>query len=116
MDNKKLFGKSPDGGEAALYTLENRNGMKAEVTNYGGIIVSLFVPDSNGKLEDVVLGCGNLEDTMKMSPFFGAIIGRHANRIENAQFELNGTEYKVLKNDGNNHLHGGARGFDKEFW
>ncbi|MBP7175054.1 MAG: galactose mutarotase [Thermoclostridium sp.] len=116
MENKKLFGKTPDGAEAALYTLENRNGMKAKVTNYGGIIVSLFVPDKNGKLEDVVLGCENLENTMKMSPFFGALIGRHANRIENAQFELNGKEYKVLKNDGNNHLHGGARGFDKVFW
>lgn len=116
MDNKKLFGRTPDGAEAILYTLQNRNGMKAEVTNYGGILVSLYVPDSKGKLDDVVLGCENLDDTMKMSPFFGAIIGRHANRIENAEFELNGRVYKVLKNDGNNHLHGGAKGFDKVLW
>jgi aldose 1-epimerase len=116
MENKKLFGRTPDGAEAYLYTLENCNGMKAEVTNYGGIIVSLYAPDGNGKLEDVVLGCDNLNDYMETSPFFGAIIGRHANRIENAQFELNGKVYKVLKNDGNNHLHGGAKGFDKVLW
>lgn len=107
---------TPDGAEAFLYTLENRNGMKAEVTNYGCIIVSLYVPDSKGKLDDVVLGCETLEDTIKMSPFFGAVVGRHANRIENAEFELNGKVYKLLKNNGNNHLHGGARGFDKVLW
>lgn len=116
MESKKFFGKTPDGSEVYLYTLKNQNGMTAEVINYGGIIVSLNVPDSQGKTEDVVLGCGSLEDYMTMSPFFGAIIGRHGNRIENAQFELSGKVYKVLKNDGNNHLHGGAKGFDKVVW
>lgn len=116
MENKKYYGRTPDGLEVSLFTLENKNGMKAEITNYGGIIVSLHVADKEGKLEDVVLGCDSLDDYMKTSAFFGAIIGRHANRIENAQFTLNGKEYKLLKNDGNNHLHGGAKGFDKVVW
>ncbi len=113
---KRIFGKIPGEGEAWLYTLRNKNGMKAEITNYGGIVVSLYVPDSNGKLDDVVLGFDSLESYIGSSPYFGAIVGRHANRIENARFELNGKEYNLLKNNGNNHLHGGAKGFDKVFW
>lgn len=116
MENKKFFGRTPEGAEVTLFTLKNRNGMKAEIMNYGGIIVSLYVPDKDGKTSDVVLGCDDLEGYIKMSPFFGAIIGRHANRIENACFVLNGKEYKLLKNNGNNHLHGGAKGFDKVIW
>lgn len=115
MENR-LFGKTPGGEEAWLYTLKNKNGMKAEITNYGGIVVSLHVPDKNGKLDDVVLGFDNLEGYIEKNPFFGALVGRHANRIEGARFELNGKEYNLLKNDGNNHLHGGARGFDKVLW
>lgn len=112
---KKLFGKTPEGKEIYLYTIENSSGMKAEIINYGGIVVSLYVPDRNGNLTDVVLGCDNLED-YNNCPFFGAIIGRHANRIEKAVFELNGKEYRLAKNDGNNHLHGGIKGFDKVVW
>lgn len=112
---KKLFGKTQEGVEVYLFTIENSNGMKAEIINYGGIIVSLLVPDKDGKLTDVVLGCDNLEDYYNC-PFFGAIVGRHANRIENAVFELNGREYRLAKNDGNNHLHGGIKGFDKVVW
>ena len=112
---KKLFGTTSEGVEVHLFTIENSNGMKAEIINYGGIIVSLYVPGKDGKFTDVVLGCGNLENYNK-SPYFGAIVGRHANRIENAAFELNGKEYKLAKNDGNNHLHGGIRGFDKVGW
>ena len=113
--NKRLFGKTREGVEVYLFTIENSNRMKAEITNYGGIIVSLHVPDINGKTEDVVLGCDNLDNYGK-SPYFGAIVGRHANRIENAVFELNGKEYRLAKNDGNNHLHGGIKGFDKVVW
>ena len=112
---KKLFGKTPEGVEVYLYTIENGNGMKAEIINYGGTVVSLYVPDRDGRLTDVVLGCDNLEN-YNNSPYFGAIIGRHANRIENAVFELNGREYRLAKNDGNNHLHGGIKGFDKVVW
>ncbi|ANX00782.1 galactose mutarotase [Thermoclostridium stercorarium] len=113
--SKKLFGKTPEGVEIYLFTIENSKGMKAEIINYGGIVVSLYVPDKNGRMDDVVLGCDSLEDYSK-SPYFGAIIGRHANRIENAVFELNGKEYRLAKNDGNNHLHGGIKGFDKVVW
>lgn len=113
--SKRFFGTSPEGIYVYLYTIENSKGMKAEVLNYGGIIVSLYVPDKDGKFTDVVLGCDDLENYYKC-PFFGAIIGRHANRIEKAVFELNGREYRLAKNDGNNHLHGGIKGFDKVVW
>lgn len=112
----KFFGFTPDGQEAYTYSLSNKNGIKAEITNYGGTIVSLFVPDKRGRREDVVLGFGTLEGYTKPGPYFGAIIGRHANRIEDAVFELNGEKYKLKKNDGNNHLHGGVKGFDSVCW
>lgn len=113
---KKYFGKTNDGTEVHIYTLINSNGMSAEITNYGGIVVSLKVPDKNGNFVDVVLGHDKLEEYFANKPYFGAIIGRFANRIENGSFELNGTEYKVAKNDGENHLHGGIVGFDKVVW
>lgn len=113
---KRFFGQTPDGREVDIYSLTNSNGMTAEIINYGGIVVSLKVPDKNGKLDDVVLGYDNLESYLVNKPYFGAIIGRFANRIENASFELNGVEYKVAKNDGENHLHGGIVGFDKVIW
>jgi len=112
---KKLFDRTPDGKEVYLFTIGNKNGLTAEIINYGGIVVSLYVPDKNGKADDVVLGCDSLEDYSD-SPYFGAVIGRYANRIENAVFELNGKEYRLAKNDGNNHLHGGIKGFDKVVW
>ncbi len=113
---EKVYGKSTDGALVYLYSLNNKNGMKAEITNYGGIVVSLYVPDKNGKLDDVVLGFDHLESYISENPYFGAIIGRHANRIENACFELNGKIYDLYKNDGNNNLHGGVKGFDKVLW
>lgn len=116
MGNKKIFGKTAQGAEVYLYTIENKLGVKAEIMNYGGVIVSLYVPDKEGKMDDVVLGYDQFESYLEGSPFFGALIGRHANRIEGARFELNGKEYELLKNDGNNHLHGGAKGFDKVVW
>lgn len=114
--SKRPFFSNKDGIEANLYELKNANGMSAEITNFGGIIVTLKVPDRNGKLEDVVLGYERPEDYLVNKPHFGAIIGRFGNRIEAAQFELNGKTYKVAANDGKNHLHGGLIGFDKVLW
>ncbi len=114
--NKKHYGNLQDGAQVELFTLTNSNSMKVKITNYGGAIVSIEVPDRDGKLDDVVLGYDTLDEYCRGTYFFGALIGRHANRIENAQFDLNGTSYNLAKNDGNNHLHGGDRGFDKVVW
>lgn len=113
---KRNFGKATYGQEVFIYTLTNSNGMCVEITNFGGIIVSLKVPDSKGNLTDIVLGYDSLEAYMKPGPYFGAIVGRYANRIEKGQFELNGKEYKLAVNNGPNHLHGGIAGFDKAVW
>jgi aldose 1-epimerase len=113
---KRVFGKTAEGIEVELFRLKNSQGMVAEITNYGGVIVSLIVPDGKGNYDDVVLGFDNLEDYTKKGPFFGALIGRHANRIENSTFEINGVTYNVAKNEGENHLHGGITGFDKVVW
>ncbi len=101
-----------------LYTLKNKNGMTVKVTNYGAIITSLVVPDRDGKMADVALGYNRVEDYMNAvdKPYFGAIVGRYGNRIANGQFKLNGETYTLLKNNGENHLHGGAIGFDKVVW
>jgi aldose 1-epimerase len=114
--SKKNFGKTTDGIEIDLFTLENLNGMKATITNYGGIVVSLTAADKNGKFDDVVLGYDTIEDYFKGNKFFGALIGRCGNRIENSTFKINNTEYNVTKNEGENHLHGGLKGFDKVVW
>jgi aldose 1-epimerase len=110
---KQSFGKTDDGQQVDLYTLKNQHGMEAAITNYGGTVVTLKVPDRNGKLDDVVLGYDKLEDYAAGKAYFGAIIGRYANRIAHAQFTLNGTTYTLAKNDGDNHLHGG---FNKRVW
>jgi aldose 1-epimerase len=99
-----------------LYTIKNSNGMVAKITNYGSTLVSLKVPDIKGDFDDVVLGYDKLEDYLKYNCFLGATIGRFANRIENSNFELNGIQYNLAKNDGQNHLHGGIVGFDKVVW
>jgi len=112
----RSFGKTKEGREAYIFTLSNSRGMTAEITNYGGIIVSINVPDKNGRFDDVILGYDTLDGFLRQDKYFGAVIGRHANRIENAEFELNGVTYRLAKNDGNNHLHGGNAGFDKKFW
>jgi len=112
----RVFGKTPEGGTVSLYTIQNKNGIKAEVINYGGIVVSLYVPDKYGNLDDIVLGFDDFDSYLNRNPFFGAIAGRHANRIEDASFELNGKKYTLLRNNGRNHLHGGAKGFDKVLW
>ncbi|MGC9343831.1 MAG: galactose-1-epimerase, partial [Bacteroidales bacterium] len=112
----KPFGELINGQEVHLYSLENEKGMKVNITNYGGIITHLFVPDRNGNVEDIVLGFDSLEPYLKDHPYLGAIIGRFANRIAHGKFTLNGNEYKLLINNGPNHLHGGGEGFDKKFW
>jgi aldose 1-epimerase len=113
---RQAFGKMPDGTAVDLYILENQKGVEAAITNYGGIIVSLKVPDSGGRPGDIVLGCDTLDDYLKGTPYFGAIIGRYANRIAGGRFTLNGTAYTLAKNNGENALHGGVRGFDKVVW
>jgi aldose 1-epimerase len=112
----RFFGKTKDGKDVQLFTLTNSRGMKVESTNFGGIIVSISVPDKNGKLDDVTLGYDKLEGYLNQDKYFGALIGRHANRIEDAIFELNGRVYQLAKNDGDNHLHGGNVGFNKVVW
>lgn len=99
-----------------LYTISNNKGMEAQITNFGAIVVTLTVPDKNGKLDDVVLGYDNINAYFDNAPYLGAIIGRHANRIEGASFELNGVTYNLEKNESENHLHGGSKGFHKVIW
>lgn len=113
---KESFGKTADGRAVDIYTLTNRRGAEARITNYGGIVTSLKVPDRNGKLDDIVLGFDNLDSYLKGGPYFGAIIGRYGNRIAKGRFKLNGVEYKLAVNNGENHLHGGLVGFDKVVW
>jgi aldose 1-epimerase len=113
---KRPFGRTSDGVSVDIFTLKNSKGMTAEVTNYGGAIVSLLVPDAKGNFDDVVLGYGDLENYTKKGPFLGAAIGRHGNRIEKATFEINGVVYNLTKNEGENQLHGGNVGFDKVVW
>ncbi|NMA66034.1 MAG: galactose mutarotase [Clostridiaceae bacterium] len=113
---KRHYGILPDGQEVSLFTLTNNNGLSAEIIDYGGIIVTLNVPDRNGKISDIVLGYDNLEDYLKQTFYLGAIIGRHANRIGGASLALEGRVYELAKNDGKNHLHGGENGFDKKVW
>ncbi len=113
---KKVFGQTKEGKTAYLYTVENKNGMKAVYTDFGAILVSLYVADRDGNMDDVVLGFDNIEDYFDNGPNFGATIGRHANRIGGAKFTLNGVEYQLDKNDGNNNLHGGFDGYHKRLW
>ncbi|KAF2316250.1 hypothetical protein GH714_041591 [Hevea brasiliensis] len=87
-----------------------------KLTNYGAHIISLFLPDKNGKLEDVLLGYDSAEEYKNDTSYFGATVGRVANRIAGAQFTLNGTHYKLVPNEGKNMLHGGPKGFSKVVW
>jgi len=111
------YGVTPKGDSIKKYTLTNKNGMKVEVINFGGIITSLTAPDRNGKYEDVVLGFTKPEGYFNGNPYyFGALIGRYGNRIANAKFTLEGKAYAIDKNDGPNSLHGGKEGFHTRFW
>jgi len=114
--NRESFGRTPDGQDVWLFTLTNANGMTVKVTNYGGIITHLFVPDRRGEMDDVVLGFDTLDGYLGEHPYFGAIVGRYANRIGQGRFTLDGVEYTLAMNNGPNHLHGGLKGFDKRVW
>ena len=113
---KQAFGKTADDQAVDLYTLTNAHGVEARIMTYGGIVVSLKVPDRSGKMGDVVLGYDHLEGYLKKNPFFGPIVGRYGNRIAKGRFSLGGREYTLAQNNGENHLHGGRKGFDKAVW
>ena len=112
---KDPFGELKE-GPVFLYTLSNSCNMSVKITNYGGIVTSIQVPDKNGITGEVVLGFENLENYLGTVPYLGALIGRYGNRISRGSFKLNGVEYKLALNDEPNHLHGGIRGFDKVLW
>ncbi|MDZ7723183.1 MAG: aldose epimerase family protein [candidate division KSB1 bacterium] len=113
---KQPFGTTLDGTDVSLYTLTNENGMQVKITNYGGTVTSILVPDKQGNVTDVVLGFDDLGAYIKDSPYFGCIIGRFGNRIAGGQFKLDDKVYKLAVNNGPNHLHGGEKGFDKQVW
>jgi aldose 1-epimerase len=111
------FGKTPDGVTARIFTLTNKNGSEARITNFGGIVVSLKTPDRKGAIADIVLGFDSLAGYISSpSPYLGALIGRYGNRIGHARFTLDGVEYKLAANNGENSLHGGTRGFNQKLW
>ena len=112
---EKAFGQTPE-GMAKLYTLKNKQGMIVKITNYGGIVTSLSVPDKQGNFGDVVLGFDSIQPYLDGHPYFGAIVGRYGNRIAKGSFSLDGETYTLAKNNGDNHLHGGIQGFDKYLW
>lgn len=115
---KQYVGQTPEGQGVYQYVLTNKNGMQAAIMTYGGIMTSLTVPDRNGKLENVLLGYSSLEDYWRTGNknYFGALVGRYANRIADGRFTLDGISYQLSVNDGPNTLHGGRRGFDKRIW
>jgi aldose 1-epimerase len=115
MIKKKPFGQV-SGQTVDLFEMTNTKGLKASITNYGGIMVSLIVPDKNGSMEDILLGYDHLDGFVKNSPYFNAIIGRYGNRIAKSRFTLDGKVYTLAANSGENSLHGGVKGFDKVIW
>ncbi len=113
---KKKFGILPDGTNVDIYRIRNSCGLEISITNYGGRITSILVPDKFGKFENVVLGFDNLDDYLKDEFYLGAIIGRFANRVSKGKFNLDDKDYTLQVNNGLNHLHGGIKGFDKVLW
>jgi len=105
-----------NGKPISLYTLHNKNGLSVDITNYGGKIVRLMVPDKNGKFEDIVLGFDTLEEFIEKEEYFGAICGRFANRIKDGKFSIDGNEYNLAVNNGTNSLHGGIDAFNSKVW
>jgi aldose 1-epimerase len=117
MDIKKEpFGELPDGTPNDIFTLTNGRGLKARLMTYGAILVSLEVPDRNGKPADIVLGYDSLDGYVQNNPYFGSIVGRYGNRIAKGRFTLDGVTYELATNNGENHLHGGIKGYDKVVW
>ena len=113
---KQDYGKTAKGEAVDLYTLKNRNGTEIAITNYGGIVVSLKTVDKLGRMANVALGFDRFEGYLTPPPYFGAIIGRYGNRIAKGKFKLDGKDYTLAKNNGENSLHGGNEGFDKKVW
>jgi len=113
---KQSFGQTTDAQAVDLYILKNANGVEASIMNYGATLVSLKAPDKAGAVADVVLGFDSLDGYLKPEPYFGAIVGRYGNRIAKGRFTLDGVTYKLAVNNGENHLHGGIKGFDKVLW
>ncbi len=115
---KDTYGTLPDGRAAYLYTLTSQNGVTAKITDFGGIITSLYTPDKNGKTADIVLGRDSLDSYISSGNpgYLGALIGRFANRIGDAGFTLRGQDYSLPVNNGPHSLHGGDEGFDKRLW
>ena len=117
LPDSAAFNAKVDNKQVKLYTLKNKNGVEAAITNYGGRLVSLLIPDKNGKLVDVILGYENLKNYRELKEnYFGALIGRYGNRIAKGKFTLDGKPYQIDVNDGRNSLHGGATGFFKKVW
>ncbi|MCD6543335.1 MAG: galactose mutarotase [Flavobacteriaceae bacterium] len=110
------FNTNLNGRKIQLFTLTNSNGVKVEITNFGGKVVSIIVPDRNGVFKDIVLGYDHIDDYISGNPYFGALIGRYGNRIAKGKFSLEGIEYQLVKNNGDNHLHGGITGFNDVVW
>ena len=113
---KRNFGTTPEGKEVFKYTLFNNRGMEVDIINYGAIITAIRVPDMNREPGDVVLGFDSLEEYLGDHPYFGAMVGRFCNRIGKSRFELDGKIYQITANEGDNQLHGGKKGFDKQVW
>ena len=110
------FGTTASGEKVTKYFLENKDGIQVDIITYGGRITSLRTPDKEGSMKNVVLGFDSIEQYEKDNPFFGALIGRYGNRIAKGKFSLDGTEYTLAQNNGENNLHGGVQGFDKKVW
>jgi aldose 1-epimerase len=110
------FGTLPDGRQATLYTLTNANGLVVKISDFGGVVTEIHAPDRAGKLADVTLGFDSVTPYDGASPYFGALIGRVGNRIAGGRFTLDGKQYALAVNNGANHLHGGAVGFDRRLW
>jgi len=117
MNIEKLqFGTAGENRIADLFILKNDSGFSASVTTYGGILTSVKMPDKRGSIDEITLGFNNLQGYLSDHPYFGAIVGRFANRIAGGKFTLDGKTYTLFQNNGNNHLHGGKEGFDKKLW
>ncbi|MBV8702266.1 MAG: galactose-1-epimerase, partial [Acetobacteraceae bacterium] len=110
------YGRTVSGQDVTITTLRNDNGVTVKFLDYGGIVTEIDVPDREGHLDNVVLGCKTLHDYETVNPYFGTIVGRYANRIAKGRFTLDGQEYHLPINNGPNSLHGGPRGFDKQIW
>ena len=113
---KQPFGRTPDGTAVEIYTLTNDKGLKAHVMSYGATLVSLEVPNRTGRPGDIVLGYDTLDGYIKNNPYFGSTVGRYGNRIAKGRFTLDGATYQLATNNGENHLHGGIKGYDKVVW